>query len=503
MSFIKNSKNNLSLFFLILLMSPIMDVIISFIQRNYPSFAILGSAIRGLLLAIILIYTFLFKKEKNIKIMNYIIIVLLYMIFFVFLKNILPKEIIGVIKFFFFPIMLCCFLVNNEDPKKIKNYLFISGLIYILLLIIPILTNSALSTYEHGKDGLTGWFYSPNELSGIVSLFLPFIIIKPLESKTCKNKILFTVLAILYLYTIFTIGTKTPVFATFITLGLFIIINIIKSIFTHKETKNNLINMFILILLLLTSLNIFKSGAAFNNILSQNNNYQNVISNEDNINKIENETVKQEITKKPNRVTTKKPNKDTTINENNETSLEEPKENKDYNFKKILNLIFSSRDVYLVQKFKIWNESNFITKLFGTGQIQYNGNEVIHKLIEIDIFDILFCYGIVGFIIYFIPIIFIVFIMFKYLFKNFKKFINNYENWSYYTAIALGLFISCIAGHILSAPSVSLVLAIIASSLMSKLHIFKIEEKRYLNKKRVSYILILSITSVILAIICK
>lgn len=494
MNFIKNSKNNISLFFIILMLSPVIDVLISFIQRNYSNLSIIGSAIRGLLLFVILIYTFLFKKEKNIKSMNYIVVALLYILFFVIFKNFIIKETIGIIKFFFFPIMLCCFLINNEDSSKSKNYLFISGIIYIALLIIPILTNTALNTYDHGKDGLTGWFFSPNEVSGIVSLLLPFIIIKPLENKKIKNKILYTMIALLYIYMIFTIGTKTPVVATFIVLGLFILINILKSIFKRKETKNNLINMCILLLLLISSFNLFKSGIAFNNVLYQNNNYQEIqLPNEND------ETDLKDI------INSQNPNKEN--NEDEDLSNiyidEYSNSHKTNPYKKILNLIFSSRDVYLVQKFNTWKSCNITEKLFGMGQISTIGNNTIHKLIEIDIFDIIFCYGIVGFILYFIPILLTLFLMIKYFFKNFKKFINNYEYWAYYISIALGIFISCIAGHIISAPAVSLILTIIISTLLPQVYKIKKDTTKYITKKRVIGIVLLSITTVILGILFR
>ena len=69
-----------------------------------------------------------------------------------------------------------------------------------LLLIIPLLTNTALKTYDHNKTGFTGWFYSPNEISAIVSLIAPFIIIKVFETKNIKSRIIYGIISLLYIF---------------------------------------------------------------------------------------------------------------------------------------------------------------------------------------------------------------------------------------------------------------------------------------------------------------
>jgi len=488
-------RNHISLFFIILIISPIIDVFIAFLQRAYPNFSILGTIIRGLLLLFVLFDTLILKDKNNPKIINYLITVLLFMLFFITYKNFVYKEIMGIIKFFFFPIIVTSFLLQKENKEKVRNSLYFSGILYMLLLIVPLITNTSFPTYDHGKEGLTGWFFSPNEISSIVSLLLPFIIIKPLEDKKIKDKILFAAIALLYIYTILTIGTKTPFFALVIALIFFMIINLFRIFLKRNENRQNLINVLIIVVLLLFSITVFKNGISFQNVLYQNNNYTekpitmpsaptvSTTSTTVTTTKITIQSTTKPITAVPNKI------------EQNENKKNE------YISSRIFNLIFSSRDIYLIEKFNTWNIKDLKNILIGSGQVIQRGNESVHKLIEIDLFDILFCYGVFGLIIYYIPIIILIVNMIKYLLKNYIRITNDFVIWAYYISICIGILISCIAGHMLGAPSVSLILAIIMSTLAREINKNRITEYKFLTKKRVIVISLLSLLAITLGVI--
>lgn len=476
-------KKNISLYALILTLSPIVDLLIGFIQRSVPKLAILGAAIRGLLLVFVLIYTFLIKKENNIKANKYIIVLLLYIVFIVIINNFVFKEIIGIIKFFFFPLIICCFIQHKEKLYRIKNAIYLSGIIYALMLLIPLLTNTALKTYDYNKAGFTGWFYSPNEISGIVSLIVPFIIIKAFEEQNIKRKIFYTIISLLYIFIIFTIGTKTPIFAVFITLIGYLLLSLIQFFNKKTKSKENLQNFIIIVFLIVFATFNFKGGIAFNNIVLQSNNYQNF----------------SESLQTNNGEQTNLENEETYNNEfiDRDPELENPKTSK------ILNMIFSSRDIYLIERFEEWKKASLKDKLFGTGQIIHKNNSAFHKLIEIDIFDVFFCYGVVGYIIFILPLFYIVCKMIIYFIKKFKLFIKNYDYWSYYISVALSVLISSIAGHTLGAPAVSLILSIIIATIYSQINNTKMTENKFMNKKRLCYILVLLLLTVVLALIVK
>ena len=124
--------------------------------------------------------------------------------------------------------------------------------------------------------------------------------------------------------------------------------------------------------------------------------------------------------------------------------------------------LLSGRNNYLKNTFKKYNESSILTKLTGTGYISYSEKKEMHesKLVEIDYFDIFFCHGILGTLIYIVPLILIAISLFKKLFSNFVVNIkNNYTIFELY-GILIGCGIALLAGHVFTAPAVSIFLAI-------------------------------------------
>lgn len=119
-----------------------------------------------------------------------------------------------------------------------------------------------------------------------------------------------------------------------------------------------------------------------------------------------------------------------------------------------ISILLSNRDNTLINKYNDFKNKNLLTQTFGMGFI--NNNEC--KSIEMDIFDILFSYGYIGFIIYFIPLIY-------YLSKVRKTF--TIDKLICFLGIILSLSIAFISGHVLSAPSVSIYISI-CISLISK-----------------------------------
>ena len=119
-----------------------------------------------------------------------------------------------------------------------------------------------------------------------------------------------------------------------------------------------------------------------------------------------------------------------------------------------LKLILSDRDEFLLDNLNVYVTSNTEDKLFGLGwenrpDIEYTFSK---KVIEIDVADIFVHYGIVGFLIYFLPLLY----CFILGIKNIKFF--NTESWLAILTFMLQIGISLLAGHILSAPTVSIYL---------------------------------------------
>jgi len=131
-------------------------------------------------------------------------------------------------------------------------------------------------------------------------------------------------------------------------------------------------------------------------------------------------------------------------------------------FENIDNIIYSNRLDFLKNVHENYKESNILEKIMGLGRTKIN--EL--KDIEIDIFDIFYSVGIVGFIVYVI------------FFMNVLN--KSRVNGVYLFTFMLLLVISLFTGHVLISPMTTTYLA----------SIFGIERKQYekLDKKSIKKI---------------
>lgn len=162
----------------------------------------------------------------------------------------------------------------------------------------------------------------------------------------------------------------------------------------------------------------------------------------------------------------------------NENISEEPpeKEDKSDDDNSINNptVLLSGRNNYFKKTLTKYEQGSTIDKIFGIGYISQKGNTVTEsKLVEIDYFDIFFCHGILGTLIYMLPLAIVIFISIK---NFFTKFINNIKNnlliFALYS-IAIGFGIALMAGHVFTAPAVSMFLIL---SILEMLSILKYEK---------------------------
>ena len=127
---------------------------------------------------------------------------------------------------------------------------------------------------------------------------------------------------------------------------------------------------------------------------------------------------------------------------------------------RLINLLFSGRQVYLKQNLDIYASSSTLDQIFGIGFVNRASidNVDIEKLIEIDLCDIFLRYGIAGSIVYCLPIIYFLYRTIRIVYQ--KKLLYHFKVYMSLIVIALGLGISLLAGHILGAPPVSSYLAL-------------------------------------------
>lgn len=118
-----------------------------------------------------------------------------------------------------------------------------------------------------------------------------------------------------------------------------------------------------------------------------------------------------------------------------------------FSFKFLNRFIFSDRLTYLENTKEVYYNSSSLEKIFGIG---YTHNGVEDKVIEMDFYDIFYRSGVLGFVLFLIS-------WFIWL-KIIKK-----KNISKFNTI-LAILIAFLAGHVLTAPSVSFNLGLIMNN---------------------------------------
>ena len=398
------------------LLLPFIDVITSLIVRLTNLNISLGMIVKGLTLVFITIYIFFYSKSNYKKrSIQYMILLLGYLVLYILFKksifglNIFVNEMSIFCHYFYFPIMLIGILNLfddwNIDNKLIHKILIINSICYAILLLIPLISGTAFSSYSSSDYlGNNGWFFAANEIGTITILLLSsqLYFLKPDK----KWRIL---IFSLILFSITFIGTKVSFMGMIIVTILIVIFLII------KWRKEIYLTSILLVLLVLGI------GLVSPTIINFNMRVQN-------IDEVETRNIRR-------------------LDEfiENETLL------------KTIKLALNGREDFFVTNLYVYNHGKISNKFLGIG---WNDWEEINydcepKLIEIDYLDIFIHYGIIGFIVYFLPLI--------YFFRQIV--VNKHKKSVYFKynliVFILGIVISSFAGHTLSAPAVSIYLILI------------------------------------------
>lgn len=409
-NWIKKNFNILLIIFILL--QPILDLITGLGIHIWHINITLGIITRMLFLVFILYSVlFVYKKKALWKYYGLLIIYgLLYMLGIVFYKDGvgLFSEIQGLCRVFYFPVLLLA-LYGVKDEIKVSNMTLMVVLItYLVCILVPNCLNLGFESYEITKKGTLGFFNSANEISGIISLLTPIMIMIFVTSK----KILPTILiSVLYLAVILTIGTKSPLLSLGITVGFAYLWFIYKEI-KRKQYKAITISLIALVVAVSTLIMILPKTNFYKNIKTHLN-YLKV----DNIGEV----------------------------------LEE-KELIDH-------FIFSQRLTFLKNRQEDYLDASTYQKLFGIGYL--NGTKEA-KAIEMDYFDIYYSQGIIGFILYFGIYGYIFYLIMK------KRKKLDFEQYMLYVSILLSIFLSFFTGHIITAPAVSILVVVLLLKLEKK-----------------------------------
>lgn len=441
-----NNKKTATLIYIFLILQPFLDLFTSLMVR-YTTFPItIGMLLRGLFLLFCII---LFVKSKSIhkrKSIIYLTFLSLFCILYfitktdIFTIEFLKTEVIYMFKYLYFPINTIC-LINVYDELELdKDKLFkiftINAITYAVLILIPEITKTSFASYIGSNKGTVGWFYAANEIGAITVALLPYVYYTLFaRMPVFKTSIIFIIIILADVL----LGTKTSFIGMLITELLYLLYNL----FNYK--KNRGYGLIVSIMIVIISFCIIPQIPAIKNL-------QNAITNSSQI-------------------------------------VEEPSQNnseiiiKNQSLKRILSVALSGRDVFLFNTLNIYNDVSLVDKTLGIGFVNRDSinNEDIEKLIEMDLLDILFHYGIIGFIIYFGPLIYIIYRTIKSIIKS--KFQLSFFKLTNIYVIGIMTLISLIAGHVYSAPAVSIYIAFSVAMLDSALTKGEMPLKKSKNNK--------------------
>lgn len=357
----------------------------------------LPSIIRGLFL-LICVYFLIKIKQARFYIFILTTYSFIHMLIIYFNKSpvFILEELTYLIKTVYFFIFILTYRLWPSRDRLIRVVLINMALINVVMLIAE-LTNSGKRTYEMlAKAGHTGWFFSGNELSVIVAIGLCFIVYYLF---TVKSRFIFLAnltLLIIHVITMLTIGTKVSLFS--------LIIILLISIVSSLVYKANKVITLILTLILITVVIILPKTPAGENTNFLVNQHQQ--TNE--------------------------------LQENDEQAVDP---------------ILSGRRDFLSQSYQQFRSVSIGDQLFGLG---YGGHYLKSpKLVEMDGFDLLFGFGVIGFLIFAFPVIKILIIIAIQL----KQV--NIEVILLGTALILATSSAFVAGHVFSAPAASIYLVLV------------------------------------------
>lgn len=439
----KKSEFIHKIFLAFILIQPFLDVLTGLSLRLTESQFSFSLVVRALFILVSVIYLFFFRVHSSQK-----KIIIYFLIFAVFLMinlginyiekpqfyllsevKFIFKTIYFIVIFFLYGIIID--LLKNEGYVQALRYIGIAVTIYSAIIFIAGITGTAFPSYKYQKLGHVGWFYASNEIGVILAMGLPIVLLLALRISN-----LYWVSVFLVVYSLFAIGTKVGYLSILFTLFLTLVFVVKDFILNHRKIKVNFSAFKIVMVSLYLVGSIMYTPFA---PITKNMNIHLTIL----------ETKKGVETGKSNKT--------------EEQNIK--KETKDIDSEEISNLVYSGRTGFLQMYKEFFKKASLSQKLFGMG---YGGNfDKNPKMIEMDFHDIFYSFGIIGFLIYIFPIIYFIYKILKEFTNRFFDFFR-YENVLIVASCILGLGIAFMAGHVLTAPSVSYFLAILMSCIIVK-----------------------------------
>lgn len=413
---------------LFILLQPIIDIITGLSIQYANATITFGIVIRTIFMVFLVILG-LIKADKKYRIGMYIYYGLLSIYMLGFLTNaymqngtaLLFIQIKGLIKNFYLPIIFVALIPIFKEYKISINskVLTTTLMIYVVTIFICNICGIGFLTYKAGdKAGTVGLFYSANEIGAILCLLSPFLVVDLLKEKLSWIK---GISFVLFVYAVLQLGTKVPYFGLIIlilTLVFACIINGKTQKMKQLYKKAGLLFASLVVIYLLTGLTPVG----------------------ENLTKIYGDVFV--VTKEDFQFGNK----------------QEPSKMTEFkNFEELKAASVSGRNDFLKINKEKFKNGNAMTKLLGIGFVEKQDSKLEElKLTEMDYYDILFCNGIIGTVLFAIPILVFIITIMRYTILNRRK-IKIEPIYS----IVMAAVVALLAGHVLVSPAVSIYVVII------------------------------------------
>ena len=410
----KKIINNDKFLKIFLFMQPFLDVLAAvLIYNNVDNF--ITSLIRLVFMGLLVLYLYFGEYENKKKTLIYvstlIMTIIIHTLIMVLDKDmsVFMYEFKNTVSTYYFVFLLISLGVIYKDNKISKKELMYLWIIYVLLTFIPNVLGIGFKSYSHSKTGMTGWFYSANVVGSILVILLPIILteIKKLP------KFLIVILGSMALYSVFSLGTKTPVLG----LGIILFFNLlyyVYKLFKSKKKKS--------IIIIFSSLILLCGVSAY--VIPKTSFYENLKIHYNFLKKNDVKVFSKEF---------------------------------------LDHFVFSQRLSMEERTRHNYNKSPIQEKIFGIGYIEnYSTDSVNLKIVEMDYFDIFYREGIIGFILFFIPVVYMI-VMF------FKNNSINFVSVNMFISILLIMLLALFQGHIFITPAISIFVALILNMGRGKL----------------------------------
>jgi hypothetical protein len=431
------------LFFILL--QPLIDLLTTLSVSVLKINLTVGVFIRFLVMVLGIVYILWANRNDHKKNAIYIIF-LGFFFFFNVLNNMAVKypislgaEVKLISKVLYASVILIVFITlfrghKDKDKlyEKINKNILISMIIIGIVMVLSMVTGTGIKSYESIKLGWQGWFFAGNELGGILAICFPIIVLIAIKKTNSWSDWKHWIPVVLSVFSLLLLGTKVGYLAPLVVLIIALIMTGIDAL--KKKEKKWVIPSFIGIIIVL-----FGLSTPFTPVVFNTNTHLSWVGIE-----------------QPDHGKHHKKKKETKEKEIERAQVE--------------NLLLSGREQFLTQHEHYFAKAPISQKVLGMG---YGGNyNKEPKMIEMDFYDLFYSFGYLGFLLILLPF-FVLFI--KIVINFFKDIKRNFttSNVLIGTGIILGLGVAYTAGHVFTAPSVSIYLAVLFAYLASKFNTIK------------------------------